>query len=266
VRTLVRGLGSVVVAFSGGVDSSVVLALAVSELGAHRVLAVTATSETYPHEERALAHQIASVLGVRHRLVAGNELQIEGFSQNPPDRCFYCKHELFEKLGEIARSEGFAAVCDGANRDDQGDFRPGIRAADELGVRHPLLEAGLGKDAVRALARSLGLPNWERPAMACLSSRFPYGEPITGEKLVRVGEAERYLRRLGLEGLRVRHHGPLARIEVPAHEIARLAEPPTREAVVAELKRLGFTYVTLDLEGFRSGSMNEVLRADQEQA
>lgn len=263
VRSIVRSLGSVVVAFSGGVDSSVVLALAVQELGPQKVLAVTSRSETYLDEEYRTAADVAAGLGVPHHVIETKELEIPGFSSNPPDRCYHCKGELFRELLDIAAARGFAAVADGANLDDQGDFRPGIRAADELGVRHPLMEAGLGKDAVRALARDLGLPNWSKPAMACLSSRIPYGEAITAGKLTMVARAEALLREAGYAQVRVRHHGVTARIELPADELADLASDPTlRSRIVTEFKVIGYRYVTLDLQGFRSGSMNEVLEGE----
>ncbi|MHB9148585.1 MAG: ATP-dependent sacrificial sulfur transferase LarE [Thermoleophilia bacterium] len=260
VHSIVGSLGSVVVAFSGGVDSSVVLALAVQELGPQKVLAVTSRSETYLDEEYRTAADVAAGLGVPHHVIETKELEIPGFSSNPPDRCYHCKGELFRELIDIAAVRGFAAVADGANLDDQGDFRPGIRAADELGVRHPLMEAGLGKDAVRTLARDLGLPNWSKPAMACLSSRIPYGEAITADKLTMVARAEALLREVGYAQVRVRHHGVTARIELPADELAGLASDPTlRSRIVTEFKVIGYRYVTLDLQGFRSGSMNEVL-------
>ncbi len=260
-RAAIRECGSVVVTFSGGVDSSVVLALAVAELGAESVLAVTSNSETYLDEELATALQVASHLGVEHRVIETLELDIPGFAENPPDRCYHCKTELFGAARRIARDEGFDAVVDGANADDCGDFRPGIRAGDELGVRHPLIEAGMGKERVREVARQLGLANCEKPAMACLSSRFPYGETITREKLDMVARAEAVLRRdFGLREVRVRHHGSTARIEVPPEAMPRMVvDAETRARLVDEFKTIGYHYVTLDLQGFRSGSMNEVL-------
>jgi uncharacterized protein len=263
VRSLVRGLGSAAVAFSGGVDSSVVLALAVEELGRDRVLAVTAASETYSQSELVEARLIAESLGVRHLVLKTSELELPGFSQNPPDRCLHCKRELFGKIRALADRDDLSAVVDGANADDRLDYRPGLRAAAEFEVRHPLMEAGLGKEAVRALALRLGLDNWGKPALACLASRVPYGEEITVEKLQMVARAEAWLREQGFSQVRVRHHQATARIEVPPAEIGLLLEEEKRGEVVEALKQVGYTYVTLDLQGFRSGSMNEVL-ADNE--
>lgn len=262
LRALFGDYGSVAVAFSGGVDSSVVLAVAAEELGKERVLAVTAAGETSVEDEVAVARRFARSLDVRHEVIATNELDLPAFAENPPDRCFVCKQELFGHVQALAAAGGFATVLDGANADDLGDFRPGITAADLAGVRHPLVEARMGKQAVRALARKLGLEHWARPATACLSSRFPYGERITVEKLAMVREAEAFLRTLGFSEFRVRHHGRLARIEVPLEEIGRLVEATARTGVVRRFKDLGYAYVCVDIEGFRSGSMNEVLPAD----
>jgi len=252
-----RGLGRVAVAFSGGVDSSFLLRAAVDCLGAPNVLAVTVASPVHPGWEREEAQSLARSLGVEHLIVESNELKNDEFAANPPDRCYICKFGRFTELTRLAREHGFSSVLDGGNADDVNDYRPGQRAADELGVRSPLREAGLSKADVRALSRLLGLPTWDRPSRACLASRFPYGERITREGLRQVDEAESFLQRLGIRQLRVRHHGSLARIELAPEDFG--VTMSHREELVARLKGLGFTYVTLDLAGFRSGSMNEVL-------
>jgi uncharacterized protein len=242
------------VAFSGGVDSSLLLAVAVKVLGA-RVLAVTATSETYPERELIEARALAGQLGARHREVVSEELDIPEFKHNPRNRCYYCKKELFAKLREIADQEGLAHVLDGTNLDDRSDHRPGRQAAEELGVRSPLEEAGFTKADIRALSRHLGLPSWDKPAFACLSSRFPYGTAITSERVNQVGRAEEALRELGFRVVRVRYHDTVARLELGSEEFA-LAIGPLREQVDKLVKDSGFTYVAVDLLGFRSGSMN----------
>ncbi|PKM47392.1 MAG: TIGR00268 family protein [Firmicutes bacterium HGW-Firmicutes-8] len=256
---VIAEMKSVLVSFSGGIDSTLLLETALRALGPEKVLAVTASSETYPREELEEAKHLAETLGARHLLISTGELKNERFFENPPERCYYCKQELFGELSKIARSYNLEYVIDGANADDAGDFRPGLRAGAEHGVRSPLRETGITKAEIRRIAKARRLPNWDKPSMPCLSSRFPYGHTITSEKLHQVDEAERFLRSLGLDELRVRHHGDTARIEVPEVMIKKVASSTIRKKVTAKLKTLGFNYITLDLNGFRSGSMNEVL-------
>lgn len=258
LKDVVSKLESVVVAFSGGVDSTLVAKVCYDTLKKNS-MAVTARSETYPDFEFKEAQKLAREIGIKHLVIDTSELAIEGFANNPPERCYFCKTELFGKLKDIAKEHGFLNVADGANLDDTQEFRPGLQASKELNVRSPLKEAGLAKKDIREVSKMLKLPNWNKPAYACLSSRFPYGQSITEEKLNMVSEAEKYLRGLGLVQFRVRHHETIARIEVLPEEIHILTNSPAREELAARFKEIGFTYVTLDLEGYRSGSMNEVL-------
>ncbi len=258
LREIVGNLKSVVVAFSGGVDSTLVVKVCYDVLKDNS-MAVTARSETYPDFEFEEAKKLAKEIGIRHLVLNTSELAIEGFASNPPNRCYFCKTELFEKLKDIAKQHRFLHVADGANLDDMEDYRPGLEASKELGVKSPLKEAGMTKKDVREASKMLNLPNWNKPAYACMSSRFPYGQSITKEKLKMVSEAEKYLRGLGLEQFRVRHHETIARIEVLPEDIRFLIKPSTRNELIEKFKAIGFTYITLDLEGYRSGSMNEVL-------
>lgn len=253
---------SAAVAFSAGVDSTFLVRVAADVLG-ERLVAVTGDSETYMPEELEQARALAAEFGVTHRVIQTRELSDEHFAVNRPDRCYWCKQELFSKIKEIAIAEGIEAIFDGAIVDDLGDHRPGRKAAEELAVVSPLVEAGLCKAEIRELSRQLGLPTAEKPAMACLSSRFVYGDPITVAKLQQVAEAERVLRRLGFRQMRVRHHDTVARVEVAPQEMARALEL-SRE-ISAGIKAAGYHYVALDLDGYRTGAMNEVLKAKDRQ-
>ncbi|NTW65233.1 MAG: ATP-dependent sacrificial sulfur transferase LarE, partial [Nitrospirae bacterium] len=245
-------------AYSGGVDSSVLLRAASDVLGPN-LIAVTAISETYPPAELEPAKRFAASLGVRHRILATEELTRDEFSRNAPDRCYHCKQELFGKLRQIADAEGIAYILDGTNIDDLRDHRPGRQAAGEFSVRSPLAEAGLTKQDVRDFARRMGMPMWDKPSLACLSSRIPYGTPITRELLKNIQAAEDAIRGLGIRQVRVRHHGDTARIEVEQDDLVRLAAGDVRQRIVGAFKELGYVYICLDLEGYRTGSLNAVL-------
>jgi len=248
---------SVVLGYSGGADSTLLLKKAIDVLGPDHVLAVTAASATYDPEEVDEATRLAAGLGASHVRLQSTELEAEGFVQNPPERCYYCKADLYGDLQRLAAEHGYKTVIDGSHADDALDYRPGLKALDERGIVSPLKESGFTKHDIRALSRQLGLPTADKPANACLASRFPYGQPITVPELERVGRAERVLREAGFDVVRVRHHGDVARIEVPPGDRHRLLEAV--DVIVPALKRLGYVWVSCDLEGYRSGSMNEAL-------
>src|SRR5919199_5324578 len=258
LEAIVAPYRSALVAFSGGVDSSLALAVTVRALPKGRVLAVTSNNETYLPSELEGAKGLARFLGVEHLVVNTRELENPNYAKNPSNRCYFCKSTLYSDLAKVAEEKGYACVVDGANKDDEGDYRPGRKAAKKLGVVSPLSAAGMGNAEVREIANDLGLPTWDKPALACLSSRFPYGQEITAEKLPQVARAEEFMRRQGYKQVRVRHHGEIARLEVGPDELERAFRD--REKISAELRAAGFLYVTLDLAGYQPGSLNAALK------
>ncbi len=252
------GFGSALVAFSGGVDSSLLVCAGKDALGP-RVVAATSRSKTHPEHELKQASLIAELLGVEHVLVDTSEMQSSSFTANAPDRCYHCKREMFSVLAGLARSRGLAHVLEGSNLDDLGDRRPGRKAVAELLVRSPYMDLAMGKQEIREMAKDAGLPNWDRPAMACLATRIPCGEPITAKRLARVGRAEQALFSMGYRGFRVRDHGDVARIEIQDPDFVRLVDRDERERITMAVREAGFRYVSLDLAGYRTGSMNELL-------
>jgi uncharacterized protein len=258
LQSILQNMQKAIVAFSGGVDSTFLLKVGHDVLK-DNVFAVIATSETYPEKEIKEAVRLARLINVRYQLIQSREMENPDFVRNPPERCYYCKMELFSRIKEIANARGVRFVLDGANFEDVSDYRPGSRAAEELNIRSPLKEVNLVKSEIRTLSRYLGLPTWNKPAMACLSSRFPYYSVISSRALKQISQAEDYLQALGFSQLRVRHHDSIARIEIPPEQIPRFLDPDLRKKVVLEFTRLGYAYITLDLAGFRSGSLNETL-------
>ncbi|UCH00283.1 MAG: ATP-dependent sacrificial sulfur transferase LarE [Deltaproteobacteria bacterium] len=261
LKEILTEMEGVLVAYSGGVDSAFVMKVANDVLG-DKVLAVTASSSVYPSEEIEQAKALAKTLKVRHEVIETQEMANPKFVNNPKDRCYWCKEELFTKLLSIARENNLKYVLDGTNFDDLDDFRPGMKAAGDLGIRSPLKEAMLTKEDIRSLSKGLGLPVWSKPSLACFGSRFPYGTRITEENLKKIDKAERFLRDSGLTQVRVRHHDKIARIEVMEEDIPKLLEEGLRRKLISYLKKLGYSYVTVDLEGYRTGSMNEGLKGD----
>lgn len=258
----IEKIGSLAVAYSGGVDSTFLLKVAHDVLR-DQVIAVTARSSTYPEREFKEAAEFTRTAGIKHIIIQSEELEIEGFTDNPPNRCYLCKHELFSKIKEVAQKYNIKYIAEGSNIDDLGDYRPGMQAIKELGIISPLKDTGLGKDAIRKLSKQMELPTWDKPAFACLASRFPYGVKITRDKLAMVDRAEQYLLNLGFKQVRVRHHGDTARIEVAVAERLKFFDLELMDNIYKQFQKIGFAYTSLDLKGYRTGSMNEVIDTRQ---
>ncbi len=264
LKNIIKRQNSAVVAFSGGVDSTFLLKVSAEVLG-DKVVAVTAHSSTYPERELREATEFAEQNSIRHRVIISEELDVEGFSDNPVNRCYLCKNELYEKIKEVADEEGMEYIFEGSNVDDLGDFRPGMQAVREHGVISPLREAQLTKEEIRTLSKEMGLKTWDKQAFACLSSRFPYGEKITRERLQMIDRAEQFLLDLGFKQVRVRFHKDIARIEVTQESFEKIIQPAVREKIYTEFKKIGFMYTALDLKGYRTGSMNEGLSQEEKE-